>query len=352
LKKHLTLIALLFVLLIGALPLLTACTASTHVVSATVYGSGHEDYSQAAQAADQAIEELTKSPDIAAPATIEAGKLIVASDAAYPPLEYSARIVTKEGDEDKQSDPTTVGFEIDLCRAIAKKLGLEPQFLTVGFRYIPETLIDGKADLAAAGMITSPGLLTQLVASDTYLSADLAICSKTGVDLADSAALQGKIVAVQMGSTAEAAVAAIEGVAETRPYSHVLGAFDDLAAGKVDAVVVVARVAKWVLDNDSEYADSLQISGTIETGEGFAFWFAKGDEELAAAVNAALLELQQAPSVAAAPTTTVAVTVTAADATTTTVQQTDTTSQQTTTTTVAGKSVYQLLLEKWGLTED
>ena len=347
LKNRLTFVAVLVTLLMAVVPLMGGCAVSTHVVNATVYGAGSNNQSEAAKAADQAVADLTKSQD--APVTLEPGKLTIASDPAYPPLEYSARVITIEAgeDEESKSDPQTVGFEIDLCKAIAKKLGLEPVFVTVAYDDIQSELSEGTADMAASGLITSPGLLTQLSPSDTYLAADLAICTRVGVDLPDAESLQGKIVGTQQGSTAEPAVDGFPGVAENRPYPHVLGAFDDLRDDKVDAVVVVQPVAAWILATDSGYANALQISGVIETGEGYAIWTTKGNEGLIAAVNAALQELMQTPEPEVETTTTVDETTSAPDASTTTTLGETTTTESTTETT---KSVYQLLLEKWGLT--
>ncbi len=74
----------------------------------------------------------------------------------------------------------------------------------------------------------------------------------------------------------------------------------------------------------------------------------KEDQALVAAINAALVELRQAPEAPVETSTT-------AGATTTTVQGAVTTAPAATTTTESavepGKSVYQLLLEKWGLAE-
>ncbi len=99
LKKHLTVTSIFVALLLACVAMLTGCAASTHIVNATVYGTGSDNLSEAAQVADQAIADITLSPDIQAPVTLEAGKLTIVSDAAYPPLEYSARVVTQEGDE-------------------------------------------------------------------------------------------------------------------------------------------------------------------------------------------------------------------------------------------------------------
>ncbi len=219
--------------------------------------------------------------------------------------------------------------------------------MTVDWSEIPSALTERKVDMVASGMVTSPELTAKFGASDVYLAADLAICTLSGAPLADEAALAGKTVGVQSGSTAESLVGAIQGLGERRVYSQLLGALVDLQAGKLDAVVAERPVCQWILTNHPEYAGVIKISGTIETGEGYAFWFNSDDQELLAAVNAALQEL--APGCSRGP----------ADdhvrggTTTTTLAETAATVGATTSTTEgapAAKSVLQLLFEKWGLT--
>ena len=57
---------------------------------------------------------------MAAITTLTDGKIIVGSDTAYPPFEFV------EGGE-------TVGFDVDVVKAIGEKLGLEVEFLTYKF---------------------------------------------------------------------------------------------------------------------------------------------------------------------------------------------------------------------------
>ncbi len=342
-KKHLSPVKVLVLLLIALLPMIGSCSAATAPTSATLYGEGTDQMTAAAKAADAAVAGLTRSANIEVPSTIEGGKLLVGSDSSYPPLEYLAKVITAEN---KDGVIQPVGFEIDLVRAVAKKLGLEVSFTTIDWDGLAASLDQGKIDIVASGMVTGAELLASLSASDTYLSADLAICTKAGVQLADGTALKSKTVAVQEGSTAQTVVAAIDGVGAPKTYPRIQGAFADLKDGKVEAVVVEQPVADWILDTG--YADALAVTGTIKTEQGYAFWCKKGNEALVAAVNAALQELRQVPEVVATTTTLGGTATTTPGATSTTAGATTTTSVSTQQT----KSVYQLLCDKWGVTAD
>jgi polar amino acid transport system substrate-binding protein len=356
LKKYLSPVAVLFVLLVAILPMISACAVTTNNVTATVYGSDSQKATDAAKLADEAIAGITKSAAIEVPSTVLSGSLSIGSDAGYPPLQFVAYIMATdaEGKDAKSKNASLVGFEVDLYTAVAKKLGLTPTYVKASWSDFVSSLNEGKVDMVASGLITGLAVVADLGASDTYLSADLAICTKTAQGLTDAAALADKIVGVQSGSTGESAIKGVAGVKEIRSYPRILGAFADLMAGKVDAVVVEQPAAEWILANNADYAAVLKLSGTIESGEGYAFWCKKDNQALLNAVNAALQELRQVPVSSQASTVTVTSTPATATGGTTTTASGASANAGVTSTTAAGaqpaKSVYQLLCEKWGLT--
>lgn len=323
----------------------TACSVTTSVVNATVYGAGTEDMPAAAKLVDEAIEGIDKSANIEVPSTVTAGKLTVGSDSAYPPLEFLAKVTTKQDGENKTA-VELVGMEVDLCKAVAKKLGLEASFVAINWSETDSALAERKVDIIASAMITSAERKAELGASDVYLAADLAICAPSAAGLVDASSLADKVVGVQTGSIAEKVLGSIDGLRETRVYPHVLGALADLQAGKLDAVVLEEPACLWILANDPQYSDSLEITGKIQTGEGYALWANTDDAKLLEAVNAALQELRQGDITTGATTTS------SPSLTTTTAVSGGTTAGSTNTTqAVAAKSVFQLILEKWGLSE-
>ena len=75
--------------------------------------------------------------------TVESGKLIMATNAAFPPYEFI------EGNE-------IVGIDAEIAGAIAEKLGLELQIDDMEFDSIVESVKGGKADIGLAGMTVTP----------------------------------------------------------------------------------------------------------------------------------------------------------------------------------------------------
>ncbi len=283
----LVLSALVLALVLSA----SGCGSVTQSTKATVYGEGTQQRTAVAAAADNAIADVVKSPEIDTPATLSAGILLVGADSASPPLEYLAVVITKVGDEEKK-ETTLVGFEWDLCKAIAKKMGLEAQYVQTSWSDLVPGLREERLDVLVSALSTTPERSQQLASTDTYLAADLAICTSKGATMADEKALENKIIGVQLDTSAQVVVEGIGGIAGVRTYTQILRAFQDLNSGNLDAVVADGIMTDWILDNSPDYEETLRISGQIETAEGYAFWCPRESQELLTAMNAALAELR------------------------------------------------------------
>jgi len=79
----------------------------------------------------------------AALSTVESGKLIMATNAEFPPYEYI-------------EDNKIVGIDAEIAKAIADKLGLELVIDDMEFDSIVESVKGGKADIGLAGMTVTP----------------------------------------------------------------------------------------------------------------------------------------------------------------------------------------------------
>ncbi len=74
-----------------------------------------------------------------------AGKIVVANQPNYPPMEYK--------------DPATntlMGLDIDLGLALAKQLGIKVEWSDIGFEQMVSSLETGRADLIHSGMSDLP----------------------------------------------------------------------------------------------------------------------------------------------------------------------------------------------------
>ena len=196
----------------------------------------------------------SKAEGAASVKTVSAGKLIMATNAEFPPYEYH------EGNEIK-------GIDVEICRAVAEKLGLELQIEDVAFDAIIPEVASGKADLAAAGMTVTEDRKQNMDFSDTY-------------------ATSIQLILVQENSS----IAGKEDFGEDAVvrYSKSMEAVQALSQGKIDAVIVDSQTAKEFVNEvkgikalDSSYSD-----------EAYAIGVKKGNTELLNAVNAALAELK------------------------------------------------------------
>lgn len=86
------------------------------------------------------------------------GKLVMATNATFPPYEYF------EGDE-------IVGFDVDMAKAVCDKLGYEFEVKDMEFNAIINAVDSGKADIGVAGMTVTEDRLKNVDFTDSYATA-------------------------------------------------------------------------------------------------------------------------------------------------------------------------------------
>jgi ABC-type amino acid transport substrate-binding protein len=270
----LVMVAAILVLSLAACGSSDETTTTAGSTGTTVVGSPE------AAAADAAIAAVTKSADIAAPTTLKASVLQAGSDVSFPPMELT---VEKNA---------YVGFDVDLCTAIAKKLGLTLEIVPSMWDNIVSNLTDNQFDFVMSAVIITPELQAEMSFTNQYLPVVLAISAPTTAPIADSGGLAGKTVGVQVDTIAQSGLATIGGVGEIKPYPTILQAFRDLAAGRIQAVVTEEVVSNYILENDPDLKTTLANTGKIATDTGYGYATRKADTALLTALNAALAELR------------------------------------------------------------
>ena len=134
-----------------------------------------------------------------------------------------------------------VGIDMDLARLIAEELGMELVIENVDFNSVVNMVVTGKADAAIAGLTIIPEREEEVLFSIPYATAVQSVIVREGYEeIATLDDLVGKIVGVQMSTTGDLFVSEMEGV-EVRQYSSGTNAAMDLAAGRVDAVMIELR---------------------------------------------------------------------------------------------------------------
>ena len=121
-------------------------------------------------------------------ASASADTLTVGAYPANPPWEV------------KQEDGSFTGFEVDIVRAVAEKLGDEVEFQDLGFQALFAAVTSGRIDMAISSITITDERLQNQDFSQGYYDADLAMGMSEKSDVATLADLKGKAVGVLSGS--------------------------------------------------------------------------------------------------------------------------------------------------------
>lgn len=210
--------------------------------------------------------------------------LIMGTSADYPPFEF---VETATGEEIK-------GFDVDLAKALGKKLGYEVKPKDIDFNGLIPALENGQADLVLAGMTPTPERIKTVDFSDTYYTSRNMIITKKGSDIKTPADLEGKTVGVQLASIQEGLVTDL--VKEEKldikveKLNRIPEIVQQIISGRFDAAVIEDTVSKGYLEDNKELVGSLIEDGSEEAGSAIAF---KKDSKLKDEFNEKLKEMKE-----------------------------------------------------------
>ena len=213
--------------------------------------------------------------------TVEPGKLIMATNAAFPPYEYI------EGNE-------IVGIDAEIAEAIADELGLELQIDDMEFDSIVESVKGGKADIGLAGMTVTPERQEVINFTASYATGVqvVIVTADSAITSVDDLFAEGAshAIGVQRNTTGDLYCTwdlEDAGLATIDRYSKGADAVQALLTGKVDCVVIDNEPAKAFVEAN----EGLKILESAYAIEEYAAAMNKDNTELYEAVNAALEEL-------------------------------------------------------------
>ena len=261
--------------------------ASMCVVLLAACGSnGSADASKgaasSAPAASAAASGDKADGDAAEVKTIESGKLIMATNAQFPPYEMVA-------DGDGVNGTGFDGIDIEIAAAIAEKLGLELQIDDMDFDAALTAVQQGKCDFVLAGLTYNEERAQLMTFSDSYAQGVQAIIVKDGSDIAtaDDLANAG-MIGTQRGTTGYLYCTDDFGEDHVAAYDSGAAAVQALLNGQVDAVVIDKMPAEtFAAENDG-----LKVLDTAYTTEDYCAAVAKDNEALVKEVNVVLAELK------------------------------------------------------------
>jgi len=221
---------------------------------------------------------------VAAFTTVESGKLIMATNAFFPPYEYY------EGDK-------IVGIDVEIATAVADKLGLELVIEDVEFDSIIAGVQSGKYDIGCAGMTVTEDRLKSVNFSTPYATGIQSIIVAADSEITDiDVLLAGDYkVGVQSGTTGDIYMTDEVGEDRIERFAKGNDAVIALTSGKIGAVVIDNEPAKAFVAANA----GLKILETPYTVEDYAMAINKDNVALKDAINQALKELTDDGTIAA-----------------------------------------------------
>ena len=252
------------------------------VCSLAACSSSSDSTDTDSSATGDAAEEDTAEEENTSYATIEEGVLMVGVEIGYPPMEYF--------DED---GTTPIGFDIELAQALADEMGLELELVDTAWDGIFAGVDTDKYDVIISSVSWTEERDENYNLSKTYVANAPVLVVPADSEIADITDLEGKIVAVQMETTADYLIQEyIEDGLDTdlRQYEKVINTFDDLKAGRVDAVCTDSVVASYYLGDD---ANDYKTVWQSDEAEPICMCLKKGNDELQAQLEAALDSIKE-----------------------------------------------------------
>ena len=242
--------------------------------------SGAKTETTAAETTAEKKEETTTA-DTTAAETAEAagGTLIVGFDQDFPPMGFV-------GDNGEYT-----GFDLDLAKEVASRLGLEYKAQPVAWDSKDMELESGNIDCIWNGF-TITGREDDYTWTTPYMANKQVFVVANDSDIKSQADLAGKVVEVQADSSAEAALKENQDLANT--FGQLLTtpdyntAFMDLEQGAVDAVAMDVIVAGYQIKQRN--ADFKILDDSLSEEE-YGVGFKKGNTELRDKVQGALEEM-------------------------------------------------------------
>lgn len=171
-------------------------------------------------------------------------KIIIGLDDNFPPF----------GFHDEKGD--LVGFDIDIAKEAAKRLGKDIEFKSIDWDSKETELKSGKIDAIWSGLSISPERQKNILFTIPYEYGPQILLVRKDSPIQGKADLAGKIVGTQQGSTGLEAIQhepeLMNSFKELKQYSDNVTSFMDLEVGRIDAVVVANTAAGYFMSKNKD----------------------------------------------------------------------------------------------------
>ena len=233
-------------------------------------------------AADNSAENNTATiEDNSLQKVKDAGKLVLGLDDTFAPMGF------------RDENGEVVGFDIDLAKEVANRLGVALEIKPIEWSSSILSLNKGDVDVLWNGVTINEARKQQINFSKPYLNNKLVIVKAIDDNTINSKDdLTGKVLGVQVGSNDEALTAdpSSKNAKEIRRYDVNVNAFLDLQAKRIDAVVIDEVAAQYYISEKK--APFVVVDNSPLTEELYGIGFRKSDAQLLAEVDKILDEMR------------------------------------------------------------
>jgi ABC-type amino acid transport substrate-binding protein len=218
------------------------------------------------------------------------GLVRVGMDASWPPFEYI-----------DEATGQIVGLDVDLARAIGRRLGVDVEFVNVGFDSLYDALYVGRFDAIVSALPYDPLLYGDVAYSISYFNAGQVLVVRAGeTEMSESANqrssevndLSGKRLGVEFASEGDALARRLQREIEGLSLENYTTPQDMLSAlkeGKVEAAIVDAVSAYQFIATE----EGVQVVGDPLTDELYVIAVRLDSPLLLKAINEALVEIRE-----------------------------------------------------------
>lgn len=190
-----------------------------------------------------------------------------------------------------QNTRAIIGYDVDFCKAIAKRLGVKLEIKPVTSATRMPQLIAGNVDLVAATMTKTAERAKQIDFSYTYFLTGQKFLTKKG-SVKKLADLEGKKIGTAKGSTSEQNVKKALPKATVLSFDDYPSAFLALQQGKVVAVTTDESMLAGLLGK-APNKKAFEITDIRISDEPYGLGIRKGEKRLLDVVNATLLDMEK-----------------------------------------------------------
>ncbi|MEZ0604557.1 cystine ABC transporter substrate-binding protein [Paraburkholderia sp. IW21] len=206
------------------------------------------------------------------------GTLRIGMEGTFPPF------------NSKAPSGELVGYDVDVAKAVAAKLGVKPEFVTTEWSGIIAGLQAGKFDVIVnqVGITDARKQVLDFSPAYTYSAAQLIQRKDDTRQFKSLDDLKGKKLGVGLGTNYMDMAKSVPGI-DVKTYPGAPEYLRDLAAGRLDAALNDRLMLAYLMKNSQL---PLRTGASVGTGNPSGIPFRKGNPKFAKSIDEAMTQLE------------------------------------------------------------